>query len=104
MEKVPGIQLERLWGSMKIEDRFKIVRTLARHQKTWMSASFRQVGSLYYSRDIEKQGTGYIYIDSDGREVRDTLFTVGPSVGRDFFDNGRSAVEFDTGPCKTDTP
>ncbi|QSZ29034.1 hypothetical protein DSL72_003544 [Monilinia vaccinii-corymbosi] len=35
MEKVPGIELERVWPSMGIEDRFTLVKAMAGFQKAW---------------------------------------------------------------------
>lgn len=46
MDKVSGIELEYLWPSMKIADKFTIVKAIARFQKAWTSVSFKKYGGL----------------------------------------------------------
>lgn len=101
MEKVSGIELEHVWPSMNIKDRLAIVKTLAGFQKAWTSISFTKFGSLYYAKDLD--GTirkEPLYIDAKGNSVTDGRFAIGPSMGRESYDNGRAAITFDKGPCK----
>ncbi len=101
MEKVPGIELERVWPSMKIADRFSIVKAIAGFQKAWTSVSFKKYGSLYYARDLEKRvGNDLLYVGADGIEATNAKFAIGPSTGRELVDNGRANIDFDRGPCK----
>lgn len=105
MEKVAGVLLDHLWADIKFEDRFKIVKSIASYQKSWMSASFKQFGSLYYARDLEScEKVGPLYIDQQGESVTDERFAVGPSTGREFSDDGRASIAFDRGPCKILVP
>jgi hypothetical protein len=53
MEKVPGIELERVWPSMKIGDRLTLVKAIVGFQKAWTSVSFKKFGGLYYAKDLE---------------------------------------------------
>lgn len=101
MEKLPGVQLDVVWAGMKIEDRFAIVKAIARYQKAWMSCSFNRFGSVYYADDLDGHNQSLLYTDGHGVEIMDPKFAVGPSTGREFSDNRRSMVEFDRGPCKT---
>lgn len=106
MEKLPGIELERVWAGMGIEDRFTVVRAIAQYQKAWMSVSFQKFGSLYYATDIASADLGGrhadspLYTDQQGFRIMNSKFAIGPSTGREFFDDGRAAIEFDRGPCK----
>lgn len=101
MEKLPGIELERVWARMTIEDRFTIVKAISQYQKTWMSVSFNKFGSLYYARDLDGQPAhDPLYTDQQGVQITDSRFAIGPSTGREFFDDGRGDIEFDRGPCK----
>ena len=100
MEKAQGVQLDAVWAKMGIEDRFKLVKGLARLQKAWMTCSFRGYGSLYYSEDLETSDPKPLYTDRNGVEVTDARFAIGPSTGRGFNDDGRSTLEFDRGPCE----
>lgn len=57
MEKVAGVQLDKVRSNMDINDRFEIVQAISGYQKALMSTSFARYGSLYYSSDLD---------DSDG--------------------------------------
>lgn len=101
MERVKGVELERFLPNMKIQDRLEIVKLIAGHQKSWASVSFEQYGSLYFAEDLSERATSPLtYTDADGRRMQDPRFVVGPSTGREMYDDGRSGVEFDPGPCK----
>lgn len=102
MEKLPGVELEHVWPSMGIADRFAIVQAIAEYPKTWTSLSFTGFGSLYYSGDLDRKiAHGPLYTDQDGVTTTNAQFVIGPSIGLEFFDHGRAGVHFDTGPCKT---
>jgi hypothetical protein len=102
MDKAPGIELERVWPSMKIEDRLAVVKTIAAFQQAWTSVSFTKFGSLYFASDLKEIfGDEPLYTNSDGVKVADRRFAVGPSTGREMMDYGRATIEFDRGPCKT---
>lgn len=101
MEKVPGIELERVWPSMRIGDRFTLVKAIASFQKAWTSVYFRKFGGLYYAKDLEERtGNEPLYTDANGVDITDTKFAIGPSTGREFIDNKRMTIDFDRGPCK----
>lgn len=100
MEKVPGVPLANIWSRMSIEDRFEVTRAISRLQKSWMSIYLGQYGSLYFSQDI-KGTKGCHYVKIDGTEVQDPRYTIGPSTGRDFSDDGRNLISFDRGPCES---
>jgi hypothetical protein len=101
MEKAPGIGLERAWPTMKIKDRITVVKAIAAFQKTWTSVSFKRFGSLYYSKDLEAPARGEpLYVNSDGVDITDDEFAVGPSMGREWIDDGRASVEMERGPCE----
>lgn len=86
IEKVPGLQLDRIWPYIDIKERFELVKTISGYPKFWMSTSFSQYGSLYYPSNL-----------TDRKEHG---FFVGLSTGREFLDDGRMALDFDRGPCK----
>jgi len=101
MEKVPGIELERVWHSMDIRGKWAVVQNLMRYQATWSSISFTKYGSLYYARDLDKPSeNGHLYTDANGVDITDSKFAIGPSVGRDWMDDQRSTIDIDRGPCK----
>jgi hypothetical protein len=102
MDKAPGIELERVWPSMNIKNRLAVVKAIATFQEAWTSASFTKFGSLYFAYDLEEKPRDEpLYANSDGVEVTDERFAVGPSTGREMVDHGRATIEFDRGPCKT---
>ena len=87
---------------MEIQDRFTVVKAIARLQKSWASCSFHRFGSLYYTEDLgtDEHSQGPLYTDYDGNAVTNSRFAIGPSAGRDFSDDGRMEIELDRGPCK----
>lgn len=101
MEKLLGIPLDDVWPSMVIGDRFAVAKTIAGYQKDWMSVSFKQFGGLYYSQDLGQQTPCPLHLDQNGVQVTDSRFAIGPSTGREFFDDERATIAFDEGPCKT---
>lgn len=83
MEKVSGVQLSTLWAEMVIEDRFRIVKNIARLQKSWTDCFFHDYGSLYYVKDLEdKYHNSIWYTSRDGDQTKASVYTVGPSTGR----------------------
>lgn len=101
MEKMAGVQLEDVWGSLDVDQKIGVVKQLARHQKTWAATIFRQCGSLYYAQDLDPSISRTLqYVDHHGAEIKDFRFSMGPSVGREFVDDGRCDVQYDRGPCK----
>jgi hypothetical protein len=101
MEKVAGIQLDRVWPTMDIKDRFTVVKAIAGYQKSWLSTSFPHIGALYYAQDIRNcRPFGCVYTNHDGVEINDSRFLIGPCTGREFIDDGRASVIFDRGPCE----
>jgi len=101
MEKVPGIELESIWSSLNVADKWAIVQTIAGYRKAWMSISFKGFGSLYFAKDLGKEATNQaVYTNVNGMDVTDSRFAIGPSTGRELFDNGRATVDLDKGPCK----
>jgi len=100
MEKVEGVLLEGLWPSVDVRVKWPIVQALIKFQATWSSISFKKYGSLYYAEDLDNsQPMEPLYTDANGLEVTNPRFSVGPSTGRDWMDNGRSTINVDRGPC-----
>lgn len=99
MEKVAGVQLSKVWSKMGIKERFELVKTISGYQKAWMSMSFTQYGSLYYSSDTDSDGCDLA--KGDGSVTKSQRFAVGPSTGREFLDDGRMEMDSDRGPCVT---
>ena len=104
MEKLSGIQLQDVWPRMKIQDRLGIVKSIARHQRAWAAVSFQQLGSLYFSRDLDAVTPHLRYINAQGEMVTDSRFAIGPSAGWTFMEHRRNILEFDRGPCTSYYP
>lgn len=101
MKKIAGISLVQVYEQIKIPDKLQIVTQLFRLQKTWLSASFVEIGSLYYAKDAEAgRSKRCLFIDGNGHEVRDERFVIGPATGRDWIDEGRFTLKSDRSPCK----
>ncbi|KAF2463766.1 uncharacterized protein BDR25DRAFT_244807 [Lindgomyces ingoldianus] len=99
MEKVQGIELERVWPGMSIKDKLTVVKAIAGFQKAWTSVSFKKFGGLYYAKDLDKSTEHKpLYVDANGVDIVDEKFAVGPSTGRESIDNRRATIKFDRGP------
>lgn len=104
MEKMPGVQLLQVWDQLELTEKLQVVAQLFKFQKIWLSARFAKIGSLYYADDVETGAAkGHLFTDSNGKEVKDERFAIGPTTGRDWIDEGRSSLKCDRGPCKMDT-
>ncbi|KAJ5143876.1 uncharacterized protein N7515_002663 [Penicillium bovifimosum] len=96
MDKVEGVPLSQVWGTMKLTQKLQVLLAMARLQKRWLSVSFSHYGSLYYKGDVQPpEGSHYI---KDGKAVGDSEFVIGLSTGRDWCDAGRSILDVDKGP------
>jgi len=102
MEKVEGIELDQVWSTMDVVDRFTVVKHIASFQNKWASISLNKYGSLYFPEDLlGPQRDCLTYTDEQGCEHTSTEFAMGPSTARENNDDGRGSVEFDLGPCKS---
>lgn len=63
--------------------------------------SFDQYGSIYFSNDLD-QNTRVQPLRSykTGIVKEYSEFSIGPSTGRELFDDMRHQEEFDKGPCQ----
>ncbi|KAL4904439.1 hypothetical protein BDW74DRAFT_185692 [Aspergillus multicolor] len=77
MKKVAGVQLSELWLAMGIKERFEVVKTISE-------------GSI-----------GCDLLNEDGSRTQHHRYAIDPSTGREFLDDGRTALEFDRGPWQS---
>jgi hypothetical protein len=90
MEKAKGIELGRVWESLKPRDKLSITKQIGSITSTLSRARFPFHGSLYRCQDVSESGS--IKID-------DTV-AIGPTTGRAWFDDRRGEVDVHRGPCK----
>ncbi|PGH26506.1 hypothetical protein AJ80_01820 [Polytolypa hystricis UAMH7299] len=88
MEKAPGIELGRVWDSLKGRDKANIAKQLGDLTARLSSARFASYGSLYYGRDLA---------DDESRSI-DVTFVVGPTTARGWFDDVRDEMDVHRGP------
>ncbi|KAL9124557.1 MAG: hypothetical protein Q9217_006122 [Psora testacea] len=99
MEKVPGIELEKLWGDITGRQKYEIVKQLIGIEKSFATTRFTSFGSLYYAEDVPKVSNNKILcVSKDGTEMQCSRFAIGPTNNRMFFDEGRGTVHMDRGP------
>ncbi|KKY18382.1 putative phosphotransferase enzyme family protein [Phaeomoniella chlamydospora] len=91
MEKASGIELSRVWDTLKPRKKIGIVKQLASFTSRLGNTRFPRLGSLYYREDIKDLEKFQI----DGR------FAIGPTAARSWFDNRRGEVETSRGPWET---
>ncbi|RAH85894.1 hypothetical protein BO86DRAFT_329879 [Aspergillus japonicus CBS 114.51] len=88
MEKAPGIELSRVWETLRPRDKLSIVKQIGSITSRLSSGRFSAYGSLYLREDIA---------ESEAIAVDDT-FAIGPTTGRAWFDDQRAEVDVHRGP------
>lgn len=102
MEKMPGIELEKVWEHITGRQKYEIVKQVVDFEKSFASTTFQLFGSLYYAQDVPKVASNeMLCVNEDGTEMQCSKFAIGPSNNRMFFDEGRGAIDVDRGPCTT---
>ena len=105
MEQIPGDPLDKFWSDAKPASKLPIILKVFEYQKRMSNVSFTRYGSLYYTNDLDGPAEDIdLYVNEEGQPVRLPQFTVGPSVGRVWFDDGRQILTVDRGPCKLICP
>jgi hypothetical protein len=99
-ERVPGVPFAETPSSMDIKEQFHLVQSVADLQQKWMSAKFKDFGSLYFRNDLGPDYKVLSYTNENGVEVTDERFGMGPTVERRSYEAGRGEIDFDRGPCK----
>lgn len=101
MEEAKGVPLSHKWPTLKGDNKLNLIEKIVKIETTLASTSFREFGSLYYTKDLEHSTRDNpLYTDTTGRPVMNAQFSIGPSTDRKSFDNDRATVDFDRGPCK----
>ncbi|KAK4952835.1 hypothetical protein LTR28_006597 [Elasticomyces elasticus] len=99
MEKIPGVQLERVWNTLEAGQILKVIAAVAQYQKAWMAASFTGIGCLYYAEDLDPSTSEpCVYNAADGRLIADKRFALGPAIGREWVNDMRAALNCNRGP------
>lgn len=90
MEKASGIELSRVWDTLKAREKLAIVKQIASISCNLVGFRSPCYGALYRSHDIGQSEVKAIYDD----------FSIGPTVGRTWFDDRRGDIDIFRGPCK----
>ena len=102
MEEARGVPLSHKWPSLQGDDKLKLVEKIIEIESTLISTSFREFGSLYYTKDLEHPArTEVLYTDTAGRPTINAQFSIGPTTDRKFLDDNRANIDFDRGPCES---
>ncbi|RAK95744.1 phosphotransferase enzyme family protein [Aspergillus ibericus CBS 121593] len=101
MEKSRGLELSKLWDGMPGSDKFQIVKQLVGFEKRLTSSRFPMYGSLYYAKDLPEVQPNQLVGIGSKKDTVDTVFAVGPTTNRTFFDDGRDAVDVNRGPWES---
>ena len=96
-----GVELEISLLRMKMQERLEVVKAIAGCRNSWASVSFEQFGSLYFSEDVNGSALPTLtHGDLGGIKVSDPRSVIGPSLGRNMFEDGQKTIDCDRGPCK----
>ncbi|EER23915.1 hypothetical protein CPC735_052850 [Coccidioides posadasii C735 delta SOWgp] len=97
MEKMPGVPLSKVWWDLQPNKKLKILLQVVDYQRRWTHTKFTGFGSLYYAKDVDPRRQDPLYV-KDGEAVTDSQFAIGPSVAREWSDEGRVNIKCDRGP------
>lgn len=102
MEKVQGKELSHYWDTLPGKQKYIIVQQIVEWERKFASTGFDAYGSLYYRDDLLPDELGnpesHLYTNIEGMQ-RSSRFAVGPITSRKYFDDGRSDVDVNRGPC-----
>ncbi|KAL9100206.1 MAG: hypothetical protein Q9163_004389 [Psora crenata] len=102
MEEARGVPLSNKWSTLHGDDKLNLIEKIVEIEKTLASTSFRDFGSLYYTKDLERRARNdVLYTDSTGKPIVSAQFSIGPTTDRKSFDNNRASVDFEQGPWTT---
>ncbi|EEH02544.1 phosphotransferase enzyme family protein [Histoplasma capsulatum G186AR] len=86
MDKVKGVLLFQVWGTMKLPQKLKVLLAITYLQKQWLRVSFFYYGSLYYAGDMQPSADSHYIKNSE--VISDSDFMIGSATGRDWCDAG----------------
>ena len=102
MEEARGVPLSHKWPAIHGDDKLKLIEKIVEIESTLVSTSFRDFGSLYYTKDLEHPARkDVLYTNTTGRPTVNAQFSIGPTTDRKFFDDDRANIDFDRGPCES---
>lgn len=104
MEKCRGMELSKLWDSMPGSDKLRVVKQLVEFEKALTSSQFPMYGSLYFAKDLPEVRPNQLVDLGSKKDQLGSVFAVGPTTNRNFFDDGRDAVDVNRGPCQYPCP
>ena len=100
MEKVQGIPLRLVWDKLDTRQKLPILLQAVGWYKAWLSIRFLQSGCIYFADDLDGvEPQEFLYSRRDGQRMRSERFQMGPSVGREWCDDGRASLTCNRGPC-----
>ena len=87
------------WPTLYGDEKLNLIKKIVEIETTLASTSFREFGSLYYTRDLEHPARkDILYTNTTRRPVVNAQFSIGPTTDRKVFNNDRINVDFDRGP------
>lgn len=90
MEKIEGDILASRWNSLSSQELGEVIQEIVRFESRILMTRFPKYGSLYYTDYVEQR---FRDCEIKGR------FCVGPIATKIFWDDKRSQLKLDRGPC-----
>ncbi|KAL4966596.1 uncharacterized protein BDV14DRAFT_198721 [Aspergillus stella-maris] len=90
MEKAPGVELSRVWGTLSSRVKEGLVKEVVDINFKVGRIRFPAYGSLYRRKDLSWTKCQSVPVDNQ--------YAIGPTVSRHWFENGRGDIDIPKGP------
>ncbi|KAF9239693.1 kinase-like domain-containing protein [Melanogaster broomeanus] len=102
MEKASGSPLADALGDISRRERGKFARTLGQCERQLLQLDFTHYGSLYYKRDVPARLRAPTLLEGlPPDDELNSMFCIGPTARRDFWEAERMTMDIDRGPWQT---
>jgi hypothetical protein len=101
MERIPGVELDKVWEDLPGRARAQVVQRLAQYDAALATCNFPMYGSLYYANDLlDALPSQMVRLDNSIHAGPNTQFAIGPTTNRAYFDDLRAEADPNLGPCR----
>ncbi len=103
IERVHGRELDDIWTTMDMKERFEIVKSIVEVESTLFGFNFPASGSLFYKESLDPS-IARVDLPSTMSSHDVSSFCIGPSTELLWWYNKRDSLDVSRGPCRLIEP